>query len=262
MEINNIGIGYCHPKDFQILRPSGSGDFLLLFIKSRAFFTLNGTDTPVLPNTVFIFKKGTPQLYRAADEEFRNDWLHFEASAEELGYIEELNIPYDTPLQCSDPARISVLMQSLSLEKLSASPRRSEVIDLYFKLLLLKVSECMQPSSTESPLPHYDKLSQLRTDIYNSPHTEYTVKAIADRLSFSESYLQHLYKRVFGVSISADIITARIDRAKYLLSGTTYTVSVIAKMCGYNSDVHFMRQFKEIAGMTPTEYRCRFKPSQ
>ena len=59
----------------------------------------------------------------------------------------------------------------------------------------------------------------------------------------------------------ADVITARVDHGKYLLSGTDYPVGVIAEMCGYKNDVHFMRQFKSAVGLTPTEYRRRFKLS-
>ena len=70
-----------------------------------------------------------------------------------------------------------------------------------------------------------------------------------------QSYFQHLYKAMFGVSVTSDIIAARIDRAKYLLSGTDYTVTAVADLCGYSSDVHFMRQFKALCGLTPTEYR-------
>ncbi len=258
MEIHNIGIGFCHPTDFSICRPMGSGDHLVIIVKSRAYFTLGGKEILVMPNTVFVYKEGTPQIYRAAGEEYINDWFHFVPSAEELVYIDALGIPYDTPIPCCDISQPSMLIKHLYREKISANPHSSEAINLYFRLLMLKISECMQQNSSERLPPHYAKLSKLRADIYNTPHTEYTVKAIADMLSISQSYLQHLYKQVFGVSITSDIITARIDRAKYLLSGTDYTVTAIAKLCGYNNDVHFMRQFKNQCGVTPTEYRRQF----
>lgn len=258
MDIHNAGLGYCHPTDFEICRPNGSGDYLLLILKSRAYFTFGGEEMRLFENTVLLFDKGTPQIYRAADEQFRNDWIHFEPTPEELSYIQAMNIPFDTPIACSDTTSLSGLIKSIYREKFSANVHRDESSALYFKLLMLKLVECMEGKDVSASVPFGDKLSRLRADIYNEPHAARSVKSIAEKLVLSESYLQHLYKRTFGVSITADIIAARIDRAKYLLTGTSYTVAAVSAMCGYNNYVHFMRQFKTSVGITPTEYRRRF----
>ena len=49
-----------------------------------------------------------------------------------------------------------------------------------------------------------------------------------------------------------------MSHAKLLLSSTKIPVSAISEQCGYNNDVHFMRQFKNYTGLTPTEYRKRY----
>ncbi|MBP0987857.1 MAG: helix-turn-helix transcriptional regulator, partial [Oscillospiraceae bacterium] len=66
---------------------------------------------------------------------------------------------------------------------------------------------------------------------------------------------QHSYKSLFGVSITADISESRVNRAKSLLSTSTMPLRQIAEQCGYHSEFHLMRQFKEQTGMTPSEYR-------
>ncbi|MDE6132852.1 MAG: AraC family transcriptional regulator [Oscillospiraceae bacterium] len=71
----------------------------------------------------------------------------------------------------------------------------------------------------------------------------------------SESYFQELYKNIFGVSCGADVITNRIETAKILLSNTSSSMEEIASMCGYNSIVHFSRQFKQMTGFAPNGYR-------
>lgn len=261
MDIHNAGFGYCHPTDFQISRPKGSGDYLLLILKSRAYFTFDGIEKAVNENTVILFEKGIPQIYRAADEQFRNDWIHFEPTAEELDYIAGMDVPFNTPIPLSDTTSLSEIIKSIYREKFSVACHRAESMELYFRLLILKINECMLENLLAAPMPHYDRLSRLRAEIYNEPERGRSVKSIAEELALSCSYLQHLYKRIFGVSVTSDIIAARVDRAKYLLSGTAYTVNVIAEMCGYNNDVHFMRQFKSAVGITPTEYRKRFRLS-
>ena len=45
------------------------------------------------------------------------------------------------------------------------------------------------------------------------------------------------------------------EKAKQLLSCTRLSVSEIAARCGYGTSSHFMRQFREMCGKTPSEYR-------
>ena len=41
MDIINVGFDYKHPADFKIQRPNGSGDYILLILRSPAFFIFN-----------------------------------------------------------------------------------------------------------------------------------------------------------------------------------------------------------------------------
>ena len=52
-----------------------------------------------------------------------------------------------------------------------------------------------------------------------------------------------------------DIINTRIDMTKHLLSSTDLQINEIASACGYQNSTHFMRQFKEKVGMTPSKFR-------
>ena len=63
------------------------------------------------------------------------------------------------------------------------------------------------------------------------------------------------HRKLYGTGVIADLIRARTEYACYLLSSTTLPVYQIADTCGYHSEIHFMRQFKEQTGKTPTEYR-------
>ncbi|MNC73208.1 HTH-type transcriptional regulator GadW [compost metagenome] len=54
----------------------------------------------------------------------------------------------------------------------------------------------------------------------------------------------------------ADVIASRVEHAKYLLTTTDISVKKIAEMCGYASEIHFMRQFKQQLGLTPSQYRA------
>lgn len=104
---------------------------------------------------------------------------------------------------------------------------------------------------------YYSDFSRLRTQIYNDPAAPRTIPGLAASLCLSISHFQHLYKQFFGISCRQDIINARLELAKYYLANSNMSVSGLAGFCGYESDLHFMRQFKKFTGVTPTDYRIK-----
>ena len=72
--------------------------------------------------------------------------------------------------------------------------------------------------------------------------------------------MQNLYKQFFTCSCQQDIISARLELAKYYLTGSDMSIRSLSDFCGYDNELHFLRQFKKFVGMTPTEYRqkCAF----
>ena len=143
-------------------------------------------------------------------------------------------------------------------EKYSVNPYKKEILELYFNLIMIKLAERLSLPLPQGNNPHYENICALRAKIYNIPNFGWTVENMAHSMILSESYFQHLYKQIFGISPLGDVICARIDRAQYLLSSTDYKLNRIAAECGYKSDIHFMRQFKKEIGITPSEYRKRF----
>ena len=57
MKIVNVGCNYRHPSDFYINRPYGTGDYILLVLKTDAFFVFNNEKHIASPNSVVLFKK-------------------------------------------------------------------------------------------------------------------------------------------------------------------------------------------------------------
>ena len=78
---------------------------------------------------------------------------------------------------------------------------------------------------------------------------------MAEFIGLSRSELQHLYKKNFGVTLMEDVISGRMEKAKALLARSKLTIAEIAAKCGYKTEFHFMRQFKQKTGFTPSEFR-------
>ena len=110
-------------------------------------------------------------------------------------------------------------------------------------------------NSSLPQIAHYQKLLELREEIYAFPARPWSIQELADQVSLSPAYFQDLYKKAFQVSCGADIIQSRIGQAKRMLAQTNLTMEEIADRCGYNSPVHFSRQFRKCTGYAPSKWR-------
>lgn len=255
MHINNIGYNHTHDADFIINRPNGSGDNLLLLLKTNAIFELNGSEIHSAPDSFILFSEGTPQFYRADGGPFSNDWFHFSYDQDDDRFFASLDIQTDKVMNIGNLNSLSLLIKNMCYEHYSTNLFRADSEELYMKLFFLKLSEIIHRLSDSNVASYYDKLNLLRTKIYSQPFNDWSVDWLSHELTLSKSYFQHLYKDYFGVSVMSDVINSRIEHAKYMLSTTDISVKDIAQMCGYNNEIHFMRQFKSKTGVTPSQYR-------
>lgn len=113
--------------------------------------------------------------------------------------------------------------------------------------------------SDNSENPQFEKLCTLRSRIMKNPELQWNIGEIAESLYLSKSYLQKIYKTLFGRSIIEEMIYFRINNAKRLLSKTNMTVTDISRECGYASYNYFVRQFKASEGISPSDYRASHK---
>ncbi len=87
---------------------------------------------------------------------------------------------------------------------------------------------------------------------------EYSTAALAKECFVSESRLYHLFKEEMHTTPVAYKNELRILRSiEYIKSGYS-TVEEISEELGFRSAAYFRRVFKDITGMTPTEYRKKY----
>ncbi len=253
MRLHALGIDYHHDSDFLIDRPNGSGDSLVLIFKTPAVLQLNNNVVRAPMGSAVVFSAEYHQRYGADGAEYVNHWVHFDTQHNEE-FFHRIGLPVNTLIPSVDMAAVERVLELLSLESLSESKGAAECCDLLLRLLLTKLADGMARRSEQVSL-HSGALKELRAEIYRDPAGHRSIEELARRLSVSASYFQHLYKQEFSVSCYEDIISARHAMAKYYLRNTALPISRIAELCGYENDVHFIRQFKKRMGMTAGEYR-------
>lgn len=134
----------------------------------------------------------------------------------------------------------------------------------YFDCLsiLYKILAEMQ-KQTYIPQNQYDKIKPALQYIENNFLTEnISIPHLAEICHISEAYLKKLFDKKFGVSPSKYIIQMKINHARDLLRSERYSVSQVAKMCGYEDPCYFSRQFKKHAGASPAVFSRKYKSSK
>jgi len=261
MKIINCGYDYRHPSDFSITRPNGTGDYVFLVLRSPAVFTFHEKKCTTKGDAVVIFEKGVPQLYGAYGAEYINDWVQFEAEQEEFEELKQNGVIFNCIVELHTVSVLSGIIGNICREMYSDNKNAGKSTILYLQLLFNKFSDLNSIKVKINKSVLYERLLLTRQEIYAKPQIKWTVPMIAQSLFISLSYMQHQYKEFFGTSIMQDITNSRIERVKQLLFSTDYSVSSISQMCGYENEVHFMRVFKSIVGLTPSQYRTNISYS-
>ena len=257
MILHNVGYDHRHDADFHISRPEGSGDFLLLILKTDAVFTLNGREVFVPKNTFFMYPKGMPQYYRCVPQQpFANDWLHFDFEGDEEAQFRAKGIPYAEPVPLQYTEFFSYCIKAIADEYSTPRLHSDESIRCYFTLICNKVSEQMQTQNSIICGSRYEMLLTVRNTVYANPYWEWSASWGAHQTRMSLSSFHAHYKTQFGVTFMQDVITSRIQYAQMLLRTTDIPIHDIGMQCGYRSYEHFARQFKRECGVSPGEFRC------
>lgn len=82
-----------------------------------------------------------------------------------------------------------------------------------------------------------------------------SLKMLAEQFHYEPSYLGRLLKSHMGKSYTDIVRELRIREAERLLRETQLSMDKIAERSGFHNQVHFYREFRSAAGITPGEYR-------
>ncbi len=91
------------------------------------------------------------------------------------------------------------------------------------------------------------------TDLHLSQ--EILLSRLAADNGISESSLSRQFKKETGISFGQYLAKKRCEKAAALLNGTTLQIQEISWHVGYLDNNYFVKVFKKLYGMTPSEYR-------
>lgn len=87
------------------------------------------------------------------------------------------------------------------------------------------------------------------------------VAELARAAGMSPAHFSRAFRKTFGESPHAYLLTRRLERAAALLRTTDNSVAAICVAVGLTSIGSFTTSFKRMFGATPTSYRAAFPPA-
>ena len=105
-----------------------------------------------------------------------------------------------------------------------------------------------------------DASTSLAKNITNYVEAHYTdpqlnVNMISDHFKKTPSHITRVFKSVYGITLSNYISEYRINEAVNLLTNTDKKIKEISDSLGYTNSNVFIRTFKKIKGVTPSQFR-------
>lgn len=108
------------------------------------------------------------------------------------------------------------------------------------------------------PARHLVRAKDLADSRYADP---LDVDDLARAAGLSRAHFSREFRRAFGESPHAYLLTRRLERAAALLRNTDHSVLEVCTSVGLASLGSFNSSFKRIYGLTPTAYRAAFPPA-
>lgn len=235
-----------------IFRPSGSGDYLFLQLKSPMKIYLDGRLSITRENACILYTPGTPQHYQAV-RRFYNSYLHFSSDENPA---EIFQLPENTVFYPENPSQIDSCISRLQQEYFSNLAFREEAVHCLITFLFLSLSRSLTQVSgkKEDTGNLYPLFQNLRLKMLASCEEDWDMERLCRQVNLEKSQFYAYYRDFFSSTPKNDLLRARLEKAKNLLSNRALQVKEVALLCGFHNQAHFSRYFREYCGCPPGEY--------
>ena len=98
-------------------------------------------------------------------------------------------------------------------------------------------------------------VEEVKKNIISKRFTKISIQEIADNLGISKEYMQKLFKKYEGISITEYISDIKIEAASNMLRYSDRKIQEIAEYLHYGSVSHFSTAFRKKMHQSPKEYR-------
>ena len=195
---------------------------------------------------IFSFVCSNEKLFKSAgktnpcDSEKKEYITKLIASAQDA-FSTPLGEPYSTKLVKNPNAAIG----------------SENLVKIYIELFVLNcIRENISTPATSTPLTYVSDpvLAEICTYLENNVTKDINFTDLCEKFNISKTTMKKLFRDNLGFGAMDYFSKCKIDCAKHLMREKEMTLSEISEYLCFSSQQYFSRRFKNIAGMTPSEY--------
>lgn len=181
--------------------------------------------------------------------------LHRRQEIINLGVIADTDFTLDESFVLKDSTgNIRRVFHMLDYHFNKSGLLHDELVDQLLSLLLTY----LKMSAWEQRLSKFDMIDRIMEFVQENYMTPLSVKALAECVHVSESYLSRLMMSHIGISPMKYVNHIRIENAKHALR-TDIPIEELATLVGFSDQKYFSTVFKRETGISPSEYRKKMK---
>ena len=151
---------------------------------------------------------------------------------------------------------LTELFEHIIFEHNYASKLSDEMEQLLLKQLLITLYRCT-PVNFE--IAYDDVIMSIKRLFENGYREQLSLDKLSKQYSISVSSLTHRFKSATGMSVMDYLQSCRMANAKQMLAETDYMIGEIVEKCGFSDNSNFSRTFKALTGMSPSDFRKKYK---
>ncbi|WP_164918992.1 MULTISPECIES: AraC family transcriptional regulator [Acutalibacteraceae] len=196
---------------------------------------------------VFVFAPPTAAASKSKGDQAEENFL-----SRILKYFEK-NPYYVT----KDRFGCDSIIYKMETEIEESYPGREQMICALYQEYLISIFRNLDPVEREKNTPSNTNLAiQITKYMHANYNKNLTIQDIADFFYISSRHVNRIFEEYFGQSLKRTLNIYRLNYAKNYLIDTAYSVEKIASLVGFSSQKMLYRLFKEMEGITVSEYRA------
>lgn len=204
---------------------------------------------------LLLMPEGVSQSYSyVGGEPYHKYWCHFNVKVGEVNLFQLIDLPYLCTPDDQEKTRElfgELVQYAASDDVCSGLLAKARLLELFSHFIRQQESDAV---SLKNAAP-VQRLNDILDYIHSNLSREITIGELAARACLHPNYFIRMFKEQMGVPPIQYIARKKMEKAKGLLEQSPYSIAEIGEQVGFQDMYHFSKQFKKIAGLSPSDYR-------
>ena len=156
-------------------------------------------------------------------------------------------------------ARLRALLEAVNVERVAGFPSGRLFLDSVEQALAVALVDGHAVQS-RSLLTYRGglgsaRLRRIKELVHAKMEDELTLVELAESVELSTAHFARMFRKSTGETPHQFVLRQRVERAKEMLRSANARIIDVAMACGFKTQEHFAQVFRQMCGVSPTEYR-------